>query len=201
MTTFGVAPTAPADTAYGYSSLVRDAIQARQAMDTGRWLIGEYARTLVTHYREKTIEDFADDIGIDAKRVYEYGAMASYYPLETRAALSHLDLNYSQYREARRLKDLNKSIEFLEQVALNVWTIAQTRQALKDLFNPDTPPSYSDGPAMTDRDNRPFHERPAYQWRGPAIVSFDGTGGVRLQCDSIPHLEPEKRYMVSFEEY
>ena len=196
-----ISPSPTIDTAASYSSLVNDGITACQAMDTGRWLLGEYTRQLVTYYNERTIEQYADDVKIDASRLYEFALMASYYSLETRESLSELNLCYSQYREARRLKDLDKSIAFLKKAALNLWTIAQTRSALKEHFSPDALPSYSDNPAMTDLNNRPVNERPVYQWRGPASVTIDAKGIVRLQCDHAPEVEQGKRYMVSFEEY
>lgn len=206
MTTFAVtdAPTvSPVDQAAAYAELTRAAIDARKAMDTGRWLLGEYTRMLLdtTVYGAHTIEEFADAISIDAKRLYEFGAMATYYTPKTRESLAGLNLTYSHMREARRLKDLNKSIAFLQKASLNVWTLTQTREAIKAYFSPDAPPAFSDGPAMTDTNNRPFNPRPVYEWRGPAMVSFDEKGIVRLQCDSVPDLDPDKRYMVSFEEY
>lgn len=80
------------DEAAAYAALVNDAITARQAMDTGRWLLGEYVRQLKTYYGQKTIEQFADDVGVDAKRLYEYAKLASFYPLKDRNELSDLDL-------------------------------------------------------------------------------------------------------------
>lgn len=190
----------PIDEAYSYAALVTDGITARQAMDTGRWLIGDYVRMLVTNYRERTVEQYADDIGIESSRAYEYAGMASFYPLEIRDQLSELDLYYSHMREARRLRDLGRAVEFLKTIALNAWTIQQTRDALKAVFAPNALPNYSDGNAITDLRDRPIDQRPVYQWRGPAMVEVDKQGVVHIRCDHTPEIEPNKRYIVSFEE-
>lgn len=196
------APIAPPiDHAAAYAALTEDAINARQAMDTGRWLLGEYTRMVLdaTVYGQHTIDEFADDIGVDSKRAYEYGAMASYYPPATRESLSELKLTYSHFREAKRLKDLDKSIEFLKTVALNAWTIRQTQEALKEIFDPQPLPSYST--PLTDPQNRPVSARGMYQWRGPATVQFDEQGVARLVCEGLLEFEPGTRLMVSVEEY
>lgn len=190
------------DQAAAYAALTEDAIKARKAMDTGRWILGECTRMLMDAavYGQHSIEDFADDIGIDPKRLYEFAGMATYYTPETRISLSGLNLTYSHMREAKRLKDVNKSIAFLKEVALNVWTIRQTQDALKALFSPDALPSYSDTP-ITDPNNQRIDQRPNYQWRGRATVSIDAKGVVRLQCEGIPEIESGEVYMVSFEAY
>lgn len=209
MTTFDVIDS-PAispviDQAAAYAVLVKDAIDARQAIDIGRWLIGAYVRMLmdISVYGQHTLEDFADDIGIDPKRAYEYASMASYYSLGRREQISHLNLTYSHLREAKRLKDVDKSLAFLHIVFANVWTIQQTRDALKAMCingGVYVGPTFDTSP-ITDMNNNRIDQRPVYQWRGPAIVTIDAKGIVRLQCDHAPEVEQGKRYMVSFEEY
>jgi hypothetical protein len=193
----------PIDQAAAYAALTEDAINARQAMDTGRWILGECTRMLLdtSLYGQHTLDEFGDTIGVDPKRLYEYGSMASYYTPEKRESLSELNLTYSHLREARRLKDIDKSVAFLQKVALNAWTIAETRDALKEHFHPDSLPSYSDSPPMTDSNGHPYNPQPEYQWRGPAVVHLDANGVLRLQCEGVPEVEQGKRYMVSFEEY
>jgi hypothetical protein len=195
--------SAPVDEAYSYAELVNDGITARKAMDTGRWLIGEYTRSLVTYYKQKTIEEYARDISVPAKRVYEYGVMASFYPLEIRESLAELDLTYSHFREARRLKDLDKAIDFLKAAALNLLSVDDMRQslkAMKRLEGMDLADKYSDGNTVTDHYDKPIDQRPIYQWRGPALVEVDKQGVVHIRCDHTPEIEPNKRYIVSFEE-
>jgi hypothetical protein len=186
--------------AEGYAQLVEDGITARRAMDTGRWLIGEYVRQLVTYYGERTIEQYADDIGIQPNRAYEYGAMASFYSLDIRASLSELDLTYSAYREARRLKDLDRAIEFLKMAAFNKWTVRDMAQNLKAFRSGEIAQTYSDAPPLTDLHNTPMSSRPSYQWRGRATVKIGKDGLVQLAGVNIPGLEEDKEYIVSFEE-
>lgn len=195
-------PAAPIDEAYEYSLLVEKGRIARQAKDMSQWLLGDYVRMLITHYGERTIEQYADDIEIEAHSLYTYGPMASYYPLQVREELSELDLCYTHFKEARRLKSLDKSIEFLKTIAENRWTVNQTRMALKALRMKGhaVAENVSDAPPMTDLRNLPYERRPSYQWRGPAMVSIDKQGNVSLKCDSPPEIEPGKRYIVSFEE-
>jgi hypothetical protein len=190
------------DEAIAYATLVNDAITARQAMDTGRWLIGEYVRQLKTYYKQKTIEQFSDEVGIDPKRAYEYASMSSFYPLNDRAELSDLDLTYSHYREARRLGDLDQAKAFLSEIALNHWTIQQTRERLKIMLyqGVKVAPGYDSPAPITDATGAPIVNTPEYQWRGPALVTIDKKGRVQLQCDHAPEIESGKRYIVSFEE-
>lgn len=190
----------PLNDAEGYAQLVEDGRIARRAMDTGRWLLGEYVRQLITFYGERTIEQYADDIQVSANRLYEYGSMASFYPIEIRASLSELDLTFSHYREARRLKDLEKAIEFLKLTAENHWTVRDMARNLKLFRDGSIAQTYSDAPPMTDLRNIPLNYRPSYQWRGPATVQISKDGTVQLQCETPPQIEPGRKYIVSFEE-
>lgn len=189
----------PVDTAYGYANLVERGIVARQAMDTGRWLLGGNVRELVTYYGERTIEQYADDVGVEANRLYEYAEMASFYPAAVRDELSELDLCYTHYREAKWFKSLDSAIEFLKTIALNHWNVSETRARLKALRNGGHLPSRPDR-GMTDLHNVPVEPRMNYQWRGRAIVRLDGKGRVQLECETPPDLEADKQYMVIFQE-
>jgi len=197
-------PSPAIDQAVGYAALVTDGIRAREAMDTGRWILGGNVRQLVTHYREHTVEQYADDVGgVEATSLYEYAGVASFYTADALESLSELDLCYSHYREARRLKTLDKAVEFLKLIALNHWTTHQTRAALKEIKRNggDIAATYSSSSPITGLDNRVVNRHPVYQWRGPATVSIDEKGVVRLVCEGLPEIEQGARYMVSFEEY
>jgi hypothetical protein len=186
------------DAANGYANLVERGIIARQAMDTGRWVLGGNVRELVTYYGERTIEQYADDIGVEANRLYEYAEMASFYPMDVREELSELDLCYTHYREAKWFKDLDQAIEFLKMIALNHWNVSQTRDYLRTLRNGGKLPPRSDR-TISDLNNVPVEPRMNYQWRGRAMVSFDANGIVQLACEEVPDIDPDKPYMVIFQ--
>lgn len=191
----------PVDEAHGYSQLVNEGVIARQAMDTGRWVLGNNVRKLVTYYAQRTIEQYADDVGVEANRLYEYGELASFYPTETREELSELDLCYTHYREAKKLKNLGDAVEFLKLIALYRWNVTETRQRLKLMLKAGhIDPHQATGEPIRDLNNLPYERRPSYQWRGPATVQISKDGTVQLQCESLPEIEPGKRYIVSFEE-
>lgn len=193
------------DVALEYALLVEQALNARKAMDIGRWLLGDYVRRLITDfskYRECTIEKFADAVTIDAKRLYEYASMASFYSLEKREELAELHLSYTHYREARRLRTIEKAVEFLKAIALNRWTIQQTRDALKALnqMGHKIADTFSDSPPMMD-----YHQTPVYPgarnvWQGIGTIKV-GKQGFMLQCDIPPdHIDPDKRYEITVRE-
>jgi hypothetical protein len=189
------------DAATGYANLVERGIIARQAMDTGRWVLGGNVRELVTYYGERTIEQYADDVGVEADRLYEYAELATFYPMDVREELSQLDLCYTHYREAKYLKDLSLAVEFLKTIALYRWNVSQTRAALKALKQSGDIDldRISRMGAITDLRNQPYNKRPVIEWQGTATVRFDKGGKPELQWDSIPEVEDGKKYRVSFE--
>lgn len=195
-------PLTLTDEAHSYARLVDEGIIARRAMDTGRWLIGEYARTLVTYYREKTIEEYARDISVSYKRVYEYGAMASFYPLEVRESLSELDLTYTHYREARRLKDLDKAVEFLKAAALNLWTVDDMRQNLKtmsQLERMDLSSKYSEDNQLTDLANKPVDpHRPRPIWEDITTLTAKN-GRITFTGTLPPDFDFDRPYKIIIE--
>lgn len=195
----------PRDVAYEYAALVDLAVNAAKAMDLGRWLIGDYVRKLITDfsaYAECTVEKFADAIKISHTSAYEYASMASFYTLAIREELSELDLSYSHMREARRLKTMDKAIEFLKAIALNRWTIQQTRDALKSLQKAGhtVAQTYSDAPPPTDLNHQAYDRNPLAIWRGVATLKIDSKGRAQLHIETPPDLEPDKEYIVIIQE-
>jgi hypothetical protein len=189
------------DKSYEYSVLVDKGIQARQRKDTAKWRLGGYVRELETTYRDRTVEQYADDIGEAAKSLYEYAGMASFFSQEIRESLSELDLSYSHFREARRLKDLNKAIEFLKVAASNHWTVKDMWAALKALRQSGhtVAETYSDAPPPTDLNNHAIERNPLAVWRGVGTLKFDNKGRAQLHIEA-PDLEPDKEYIVIIQE-
>jgi hypothetical protein len=191
----------PRDEAYEYSLLVEKGENASKAKSMAKWILGDCVRQLTTYYAQRTVKQYAADIKEESQSLYEYSGMASFFSLEVRESLAHLNLSYSHFREARRLKDLDKAIEFLETAANNYWTVDDMRQALKALrmSGHTVADTYGDAPPMTDLNNVPVEPRMNYQWRGRAIVRMDSKGHVQLECETPPDLEPDKQYMVIFQ--
>lgn len=111
-----------------YARLVDIAKDARRERDEQYWIMGQCAILIQTHYGDQTLAKFADEIKVDPRRLYEYKVVTEFYPADIRARLKPLDLTYSHMREARRLGNLDQAVEFLHAVAMNLWTIRQTRE-------------------------------------------------------------------------
>lgn len=192
------------DVAVEYAALVEHGLNLSKTKDICHWLLGDDVRKLMTDfskYAECTVENYADAIKVSHSSAYEYAGMASFYSLAIREELSELDLSYSHYREARKLKTLDKAIEFLKTIALKKWTIQQTRDALKALkrMGHEVDDRYSDAPPPTDLNHQPFDRNPLAVWRGVGILKVDSKGRAQLHIEA-PDLEPDKEYIVIIQE-
>lgn len=187
-----------------YDRLVDLGKAARNQMDHWRWVLGDYTLLLVTHfsrYGERTVEEYAEAIHIDAGRLYEFKEFAEFYPPEKRDELSELDLSYTHFREAKRLKNLDQAIELLKLAAIESMTVPELRRVIKNMELVEgivvnktyTAPMTATGP----RYNPVKH--PA--WDGSMHLSFDDKGRLVLEDPDIPlpALEEGRRYRVIFE--
>lgn len=187
------------DKAYGYSQLLEDAILARKAMDTGRWILGECVLELETRYREHTMDQFADEILIDPKRLYEYKLMAAFYPAKERQKLAHLPLSYTHFREAKRLGDLEQAMAFLEDIALNLWTIQDTRNRLKIMLGLGVNVSAGSESPVSHGSLTAEEVVAAGGWQGRATVKTARDGSISLKCETPPGVVEGEEYIVTFQ--
>jgi hypothetical protein len=125
------------DHALAWADAVSLGIDARQQIDTGRYVIGDLALLVSAHYGSDEIGRFADDIHMEAKRVQEYRTVCRYYPPLVRASLAGMDLPYSMLRAAMRYDDLDRSLDMLHTAALEHWRVMDLVNAIKqDLGEP-----------------------------------------------------------------
>jgi len=108
---------------------------AADDLDTGRWRIGDLAMLVERSYGANAIGKYAIEINIEKRRVYEMCALAHFYPPETRYLFPNL--RYSHYRDAARLGDLERSLEFLTQSSDEGLTVEQARLRLLGKTKPD----------------------------------------------------------------
>lgn len=187
-----------------YDRLVDLGKAAREQMDTWRWVLGDYTLLIVTHfsrYGERTVEEYAEAIHIDAGRLYEFKEVAEFYPLAKRDELSELKLSYTHFREAKRLKNLDQAMELLKLAAIDRMTVNELRQTIKRMEMVEgivTNKTYTAPMTATGPRYNPV-KYPA--WDGIMHLSFDDKGRLVLEDPDIPlpALEEGRRYRVIFE--
>lgn len=181
-----------------YSRLVAIARDARKERDEKYWIMGQCAILLETHYRDETLARFANEIGVDPKRLYEYKVMTEFYPSDKRALLDGLDITYSHMREAKRLGTVSQAIEFLHDVAMSLWTIVQTRERVNIMLG-KMPSISQDASAPAKIYTSPmlqnFH--PAFE----VIATVTEINGKMVLGDTPlpPEFESGQRFRVMFE--
>lgn len=116
--------------------------EAAENIDKGRWLIGDLANAVETHYGEANIAQFAIQIGVEKKRVEEYRTVCDFWKNPHRQEILDLYpmIKYSHMRDAMRLKSLPKALTFLEDCAANAYTVEQARIELCRLLGKPIPP-------------------------------------------------------------
>lgn len=107
-----------------YEALCDYAREYSEHLDNLRWTLGDIANTVMSRYSEKTIEDFARDIGQRKSTIYQYAKVASFYPPSLRRRLTEdmPNLNYSHLRDGLRLGDIEKAVTWLNEVSREGWS-------------------------------------------------------------------------------
>lgn len=99
--------------------------QAVERMDKDRWLIGDLAIS-ATWQADGNLVEYAREIGLGYKSVYQYRTMALFYPVSTRVEFADTNITYSHMREAMRLRDPILAIEILREASDNGWSSDKT---------------------------------------------------------------------------
>lgn len=87
-------------------------------MDKGRWIIGDSALAITKNYGKDTIGQFALDIQLAKSKVQGYRAMSAYWTKEYRKVIEDdFAVNWSILKVAKRFKDIETSMDFLERCA------------------------------------------------------------------------------------
>lgn len=178
-----------------YKRLVDIARDARRERDEQYWIMGQCAILIQTHYAKQTLAKFANEIGVDPRRLCEYKVMTEFYPANIRERLKPLDLTYSHMREARRLGDIDQAIEFLHQIAGSLWTVNETRERMNIMLGRTQP-------GMSQDERAAIYTPPMLQNFHPVfegIVMVRQDGSITFDQPLPPDFEKGKRYRAIFE--
>lgn len=178
-----------------YKRLVDIARDARKERDEQYWIMGQCAILLEIHYAKHTLATFANEIGVEPRRIYEYKIMTEFYPLDIRERLKPLNLTYSHMREAKRLGTIEQAIEFLHQIAESLWTVHQTRERMNIMLGRTQS-------AMSQDERAALYTPPMLQNFHPvfeSIMTIRQDGTISLDTPLPPDFEKGKRYRVIFE--
>ena len=117
-----------------YEAICDYARERSEALDTLRWKLGDCALLVMKKYSEKTMEDFARDIGQHKSTVYQYAKVSSSFPQSLRRRLKerYPNLNYSHMRDALRCTDRRAAERWLKEVSDNGWTADEASRYLTE---------------------------------------------------------------------
>jgi hypothetical protein len=116
-------------------------MEARENMDSGRWIIGDIAATLRKSYGKNIFGQYAKSINVQPKTVRDYSRTARFWQKDAREELLDLypTLTYSHFRTAMRFKDIGKATAFLVECADGAWTIERADVEASERLGKPTP--------------------------------------------------------------
>ena len=123
-----------------YEALCDYAREYSEHLDNLRWTLGDIANTVMNRYSQKTIEDFARDIGQRKSTIYQYAKVADFYPPSLRRRISEdmPNLNYSHLRDGLRLDNIEKAIAWLNEVSISGWSADEASRMLTERLGKET---------------------------------------------------------------
>lgn len=143
-------------------------------MDSRRWDVGDDAVAMETKYGEATIESMARDVNMNKTTLASWKRVAGYYPENLRRRL--LDdlenLSYSHFKDAIRLKDVEKSVPWLEKCSAEGWSPDQASHKLTAVLNPDDEDDGDDTDEKGKTDEIPGTITDVYKRDGSCIVEL-----------------------------
>ena len=116
---------------------------AAQNIDTGRYTIGDLCNLIETHYRGHEVEEFARQINVPFKRVYEYKRVCDFYEPSARAEYleANPSITYSHLRLAMKFKDYDQAMDFLDDASAGAWTVDQAIREYTERVGKRVPPT------------------------------------------------------------
>jgi hypothetical protein len=121
-----------------YSALVDSLRAARLIKEDAQFLMGDMLIDTETIYAERTIAGLASDVGLSPQSLYSYRDTAAFYPAEIRARYRD-SLSYSHLKAARKLKDIDQALDFLEACVANAWSVAAAQIEIKRVMGKHVP--------------------------------------------------------------
>ena len=109
-------------------------------LDTARWDLGDLGNVVMEHYSDKSLDDFAREIGQRKSTCYQYAAVARFYDLDLRTRLKDElpNVNYSMMRDAMRTGDGDMAIEWLYDISANGYTADEASRRLTEKLGHET---------------------------------------------------------------
>jgi hypothetical protein len=170
------------DSLTAWEDLCSAGAEAREKLDSWRWYVGDLANRVVTLFPskdgddERTLAEFAKDINMKKKSVYQYRQVAAFYPVSTRVEFDNL--TYTHYRDAMRLKDINRALEWLEECSRKSYTTDEAAFQLSEQLG------------TNDADKTKIFDKVVkVRRRGDAVIFL---------CDAI--VENGERYQITIRE-
>lgn len=181
MTTLDALLPVNPDTLEDWQDLCSAGIGAREQADQWRWYLGDLACRVVTLYPPRktqmtenhTLAEFAKDINVAKKSLYQYRQVAAFYPASTRVEFENL--TYTHYRDAMRLGTLDDAMVWLAQCSEQGFTTDESGYKLGELLG-----------TSTDDEKQPVFDKVTQVRRHGDDVTFT--------CDAI--IDPSARYRV-----
>ncbi len=131
----------PVFTGSAWEDHVQAWIDAETAATEHRWRQAAICASVVTHYGEKSVERFAESVGVHPRRVYEYRAV---YLLAQEFGVRPPNLQFSHYVVASSAEE---PLEVLEAAAENSLSVRQVKRLIADR---QAPPVTTSLPAIAD---------------------------------------------------
>lgn len=116
---------------------------AASAIDQGRWIIGDDACVIKTQYGKHTLDEYAKAINVAKDRVEDYRGVCKFYSeisVRTEYLESNPMITFSHMRVAKRLKDVQKAYDFLDECSNNAYTVEKARIELQRKLGKPIPP-------------------------------------------------------------
>ena len=100
----------PRFTAEDWESHVSTALALKESLENHLWHLAAVCASVSTKYGEQSIPRFAGEIGVSARRVYDYAATYSAWESRTRSQI----LSFKHHTIAARAEDPQRAIEEAE---------------------------------------------------------------------------------------
>lgn len=176
-----------------YEAALSAGITAREAIDQGRYDIGDLADVVAQkRYGADAIGKYAAGIGVGKERAEEYRTVCRFYPRSTRANLLDLPcITYSHLRLAMRLQYYSSAVRFLVMCSDKRWKFEAAAVALKKILK---------GDPDLDEDGAPRLHSRLFESYGTIIRIGDGKVEVDIGAVQVERLTAGQRVRVAIYE-
>ncbi len=127
------AVAAPPDEPRSYEEICEHSKSLGKVGDEAAWLLGDDALEVETRYGERSLDEFAMDIGKAKGTVREYRGMSGFWTPEVRAEIRENcpNVTRSHMRKALPLHNIDKAVWAVKKCGERGWTVDQFGYILK----------------------------------------------------------------------